>query len=279
MEYVKLLAIPPYYLDGALRRAGEAAEVLFVRALAHCGNAETAGRVDKAVIDSITPIKAQARADALVREGLWMDQGDYYLIRSWARIQDEHDALVERKRRERDRKRETRRREREAAEALLSADTSETVRGQSADSPRPLSADDADCPRQEPRTSKNVTRTADADASEFDAWWAVYPRKVAKPAARKAYAKARKTSDAAVLLAGARRYAIERQGQEVKYTRYPATWLNDECWADETNTLPLDPVAQMWGADDQTNVLRIPQKQSRPWENDPDYVSPNGRVS
>lgn len=129
MEWVKLLAVPAYYVDGALLRAGEAAEVLFCRGLAYCGGVESGGRIDKAVLPMIVPAKAQARADALVREGLWLDQGDHYLVRSWEKWQDEHDAAAERRRKDRDRKRVKRRTERDA----------------SADSPRDASAQGAEC--------------------------------------------------------------------------------------------------------------------------------------
>lgn len=70
-------------------------------------------------------------------------------------------------------------------------------------------------------------------ADGFEAFWQVYPRKRDKGAARKAYAAALKKTTAAELLAGAQRYAQERADQEHKFTKYPATWLNGECWGDE----------------------------------------------
>jgi hypothetical protein len=72
----------------------------------------------------------------------------------------------------------------------------------------------------------------DADRG-FAEFWKHYPRKVARPAARRAYAVALKKADAAEILAGAMRYAAERDGQDAKYTKHPATWLNNECWTDE----------------------------------------------
>lgn len=109
MEWVKLAAVPSYYLDGALLRAGEAAEVLFCRALAYCGSVESAGVVDKTVLPLLVPLKPQARASALVREGLWIDEGAVYRIRSWDRWQDEHDVAAEKRRKNRERQREYRR--------------------------------------------------------------------------------------------------------------------------------------------------------------------------
>ncbi|MBI2719554.1 MAG: hypothetical protein HY245_03935 [Rhizobiales bacterium] len=71
----------------------------------------------------------------------------------------------------------------------------------------------------------------------FDEFWFHYPRKVAKGAAEKAYVKALKATDAATLLAGAKRYAAEQQGKDPKYTKHPAGWLNEKRWEDE----PVSP--------------------------------------
>jgi hypothetical protein len=72
------------------------------------------------------------------------------------------------------------------------------------------------------------------DGETFESFWAVYPRRVAKEAAARAFAAAVKRSvDAETLIAGAQRYAVERAGQEPRYTKHPATWLNGGCWQDE----------------------------------------------
>jgi hypothetical protein len=75
----------------------------------------------------------------------------------------------------------------------------------------------------------------DQGATEaFEKFWRIYPKRVAKEAARKAFAKAVKDSvDPEVIIAGAKRYAITRGGQDPKYTKHPATWLNAGCWQDE----------------------------------------------
>ena len=63
---------------------------------------------------------------------------------------------------------------------------------------------------------------------------------MAKEAARKAFAKAAVNgTDVEALIAGAQRYAVERQGQDPKYTKHPATWLNAGCWEDETPGAPV----------------------------------------
>jgi hypothetical protein len=69
----------------------------------------------------------------------------------------------------------------------------------------------------------------------FETFWRVYPRKVDKASARKAFdraVKARKAT-AGELAAGAAQYALERSGQDPKFTKHPATWINGECWRNE----------------------------------------------
>ena len=68
-------------------------------------------------------------------------------------------------------------------------------------------------------------------SDEFDAWYALYPRKVAKGAARKAYAKAIKLASQDVLCAAVT--ALAGKGTEKQFIPYPATWLNQERWLDE----------------------------------------------
>ena len=96
-------------------------------------------------------------------------------------------------------------------------------------------------------SSRSRTRKAQsvADSAEFDAFWDAYPRKVAKGAARKAWAKAIKDGeDPADIVRAARRYATDPHRIEggSRYTAYPATWLNAERWADE-DTPPSQPKA------------------------------------
>src|SRR3990167_3407031 len=79
--------------------------------------------------------------------------------------------------------------------------------------------------------------------TEFAVWWAAWPRKVARGAAARAYRRARKLADAPTLLAGVRAYTaalarLKANGQFVPEICYPATWLNGERWADETQAQP-----------------------------------------
>jgi hypothetical protein len=92
---------------------------------------------------------------------------------------------------------------------------------------------------QEPSTKPSTRAILDQGFLEF---WAIYPRKKAKRAAllaweraiRRAYEEYGGLEPAiANVLAGARRYATLRRGQEERFTAYPATWLNADDWDDE----------------------------------------------
>ncbi len=81
----------------------------------------------------------------------------------------------------------------------------------------------------------------------FEDFWAVYPRRVARAAAEKAWAKAVRSIDAETIVAGARRYAEERRGGETRFTAHPATWLNAGRWADDPAPVRSGPSGQVDG--------------------------------
>lgn len=93
-----------FYLDADILRAGEAAEVLFVRCLAYAGAEETGGRIPRGALSRLAPTKTKARVDALLRERLLIDDGSDVLIRSWERWQESLDSESERRRKAREKK-------------------------------------------------------------------------------------------------------------------------------------------------------------------------------
>lgn len=66
----------------------------------------------------------------------------------------------------------------------------------------------------------------------FDDFWATYPRKDDKAAARRAWDKATKATNPKDILDGAVRYATD-PNREKQFTKLPTTWLNAEAWANE----------------------------------------------
>lgn len=83
--------------------------------------------------------------------------------------------------------------------------------------------------------TNNSSSSTDVDA-DFDQFWSLYPRKIGKGAARKAWATALHTATPDTIIAGLKQYAPTRTGQDPKYTPHPATWLNQQRWEDEPET-------------------------------------------
>lgn len=72
----------------------------------------------------------------------------------------------------------------------------------------------------------------DIHQNDFDLFWQSYPTKVGKSAAKTAFAKAMKQTDADTIIAGVIRYRND-PNRDPAYTKHPATWLNAGCWDDE----------------------------------------------
>ncbi len=68
---------------------------------------------------------------------------------------------------------------------------------------------------------------------DFDAFWKIYPRRVGKGRAQRAYAKALRQASHDTIMAGLARAMPALLGADVQYQPHPATWLNDERWTDE----------------------------------------------
>lgn len=65
----------------------------------------------------------------------------------------------------------------------------------------------------------------------FEAFWVCYPRRVAKGAARTAFAKAIKKTTLERMLTAITEY-VAKKPEKIDF-KHPATWLNGECWDDE----------------------------------------------
>ncbi|WP_211881274.1 hypothetical protein [Pseudarthrobacter albicanus] len=91
------------------------------------------------------------------------------------------------------------------------------------------------------------TSSKPAASPEFDAFYSVYPRHVGKVAARKAYDKALKLTDAATIRAGVEDLRIQVAGKDQQFTPHPATWLNEGRWDDEATKVAAPIVPAMYG--------------------------------
>lgn len=92
-------------------------------------------------------------------------------------------------------------------------------------------------PREEKRREEiKPPKSPKGDWPRFDDFWSVYPRKIAKPAALKAWNKIKPTKDmadkilSAVKVQSASEQWMKDGGQ---FIPHPATWLNGQRWEDE----------------------------------------------
>ena len=80
---------------------------------------------------------------------------------------------------------------------------------------------------------ENNTTYLDSQSSMFDVFWNLYPRKIAKAHARKAYDLALKKESAIKINEGLISMVNAHKHTELKFIPHPATWLNGELWKDE----------------------------------------------
>lgn len=83
---------------------------------------------------------------------------------------------------------------------------------------------------------KKITRNRDA---EFDAFWAQYPKKESKAAARKAWNKIKASEVQEIMDSlGQHKASAQWQREDGRFIPYAATWLNNRRWEDELEPLP-----------------------------------------
>lgn len=85
-----------------------------------------------------------------------------------------------------------------------------------------------------PSPSKNARERASRPLAEFETeFWAIYPNRVGKDAARKSWERAISRAPVSEIMAGLRRYVAKTDDRP---WCNPATWLNQGRWADEPAT-------------------------------------------
>lgn len=82
------------------------------------------------------------------------------------------------------------------------------------------------------RTNTQLEPKPTQKKHSFDVFWSIYPKRVAKGSAVKAWHAALKKADLVDIIDGARRYRDD-PNRDPMFTANPATWLNGERWADE----------------------------------------------
>ena len=250
--YVALSAT--YADDEKIMEAGEFAELLYVRMLAYCARTPLSeGWISDPVMESrlgVLPVAAGngagtlagtdvgSRAGKLQASGLITRDGNGWRIVSWLKW----NRSVEEMGRERARDRDRRTSGNDGTDAGKRA-------GNGAGVPLPIRADRSD--------QKKLHARAPARAREdrFADFWQIYPKKVAKGSAERAWTKAVKDTDPQAILDAltAQRPALARA--EAQFIAHPATWLNGRRWEDE----PPRTAGQPGATDTQEVFAGIPR--------------------
>ena len=99
--------------------------------------------------------------------------------------------------------------------------------------------------REEPQTSaapvhaKSSSEKTDQHLTAFGAFWSNYPKKRDREAAKKSWiAAVERGVEPKHMVDAAQAYARERFGQDPKYTKFPAKWLDNGCYDDEPDPQP-----------------------------------------
>lgn len=75
---------------------------------------------------------------------------------------------------------------------------------------------------------------------DFETFWSMYPRKVAKVPAHKAWSKLSQPEKAAAI-AALPAHVAHWSGRELEYVPHPRTWLSQQRWTDELTTRKAVP--------------------------------------
>lgn len=244
------------YKDDALAEAGEAAELLYYRALSFAADVLQDGLVTHSQLTRLVGHgmrDAKKRAERLVHMGLWIKDDKGYRIRSWLNWNRSVEEIKHLQRKDAGRKVDPDP-DPDGGGELPESDSDRTPNGIQSESDREVPDTAAESSahihshshshsQSQSQSQSQITTARGADAraarETFAEFWAAYPRKTGKGAAEKAWAKAVKALDPTVVIDGARRYAEIRRGQDPQFTPHPATWLNAKRWEDEPEQPPL----------------------------------------
>jgi len=185
----------------------------------------TDGHVPAHMIDELAGTQEQARA--LVAAGYWRAVEDGFQFVEWGPTQPLREAVLEARRKNAEKVKGWRDRNR-PSNPVTNDDTNPDV------TPPPVPS-----LTHTPSQESVQAEPARAAPNEFADWWILYPRKQGKKDAEKAYAIARRTTDAKTLREGAQAYALLHSGDDKNFLKLPGGWLRDRRWEDEV--IPPSP--------------------------------------
>lgn len=98
----------------------------------------------------------------------------------------------------------------------------------------------ADVPVIQSNTKSNSISESNTNATAFERFWAVYPKKVGKQAALSAFKKVKVPVDTLIAAVEAQKRSKQWTRDNGQYIPNPATWLNQGRWEDVLETAPAE---------------------------------------
>lgn len=188
------------------------AVALWVRSGCYSGDHLTDGVIQRNVLPLVQGTPEQAAE--LVQAGLWIETVEGWQFHDWCQYQPSREKVETKRQKDKERVQAFR----DKNKALLLKEEHPT---------RPVPT------RPLQRTSNAVTKRErqDDENPDFATFWATYPRREGKGAARNAYRKALQNSTVEELQTAVERYAND-PNRDPAYTAHASTWLNQERWTD-----------------------------------------------
>ena len=212
----------------------------YIEALCYCARNLTDGRISFAVARKLAPPRVFA---ALVDAGLFERHDDHFAV---------HDYLQHQRSAEQVKQLKAARREAGKRGGMAKANGLASARGVASDllKQTPSKA----VPDTEADTDRKTSSSTSSADEAFADFWSTYPRKTAKRKAESAWRSALKRADAQTILAGLRRFQFS---SEVQFQPHPATWLNQDRWADQLAGPGLHAVGggRTWSTSELETVL------------------------
>jgi hypothetical protein len=207
----------------------DSAVALWTRAGSYCGQHLTDGFVSAQILPILQG--NESTANELVASGLWVTVDGGYLFHDWSDYNRDSESV----KREREANRERQRAwvARKRASESVSDDVISRVNNDVTNGVSDGVTNDSDGVGKERngKERKGINTKKNCDDS-FNEFWSVYPRRVGKQAAQKAFLKALTFADASVIIDGARRYANDPNRSD-EFTAHPTTWINQGRWEDD----------------------------------------------
>jgi len=174
----------------------------------------------------------ESTANELIDAGLWERTESGYVFHDWLHHQFSKAEIDAHREYEREKKRKQRAKKREQLGGDSLGDNDGMSLGDNlGDSPVPSRGSPGMVGMVGLVNTSKEKREEKTD-QHFAEFWSVYPRKVGKTAAQKAFIKALTIADASVIIEGATRYAND-PNRSPEFTAHPTTWINQGRWDDD----------------------------------------------